>query len=255
MTKWEWRSFKDVVQRYFKFTQEELRGLIVSILILTFIVAYNDGSATFELTHWALNFLQGLLIMTATVLVMQAGHRLTGLVLGFRVEYKIWWNGLIIGLVAALLSRGKLWILAPGGIFLHHMAIHRLGWMRYGINVKALGLTALMGPVFNIIFGAIAKTIALWFPNAAFVPVLNKVFFINIIFAVYNLIPIPPLAGSRFLYYSRMFYAFIFGFIGSYILLAFLGVYSFIYSIIIGFIVYALFYIFYEYNVPHMLKP
>jgi hypothetical protein len=243
------RTNIDRIKRYFWFSSEELKGFIIVCLVFAFMMSFNEwGVDKFNVFEGIKNFIIALIIVTISVFVCEAGHRIAGLIIGFKVESKMWWPGLLIALLILLLSNGALKIYVGFGIFIHHMAAHRLGKFRYGLNVKALGFTALAGPLACVIFGGLIKTIQLYFPyiplNAA---IVDKIFFFNMIFAAISLLPIPPLAGSRLLFYSRLWYAFIAGtLLGYAFLIAFVGTYSYIWALLIGGLTWLLFYIFFE---------
>ncbi len=61
-------------------------------------------------------------------------------------------------------------------------------------------LVALSGPVMNILIAVILAGIARFFPiNSLAVSILGAIIFINILLAFFNLLPIPPLDGSKVL--------------------------------------------------------
>jgi hypothetical protein len=238
------RSYFDVVKRYFPFNKEEKRSLVITILVLAIIIGMDDGRASFSLVPWLANFAIILVFVIISVFWRQAAHRLVAFRAGFRAEYRIWWLGILIGLGLTVISRGKWWIIIPGSVMAHHMAIHRLGWFRYGPNVTAISLIAMAGPIGNIILATIIKTIEWIFFGSNVL--LHKIFIFNLAYAMWTMLPIPPLDGSKSFFHSRLVYAFVFACIAAYTVLAYMKVFSWIWALVIGFIIYLAYYLLYE---------
>jgi Zn-dependent protease len=86
------------------------------------------------------------------------------------------------------------------------------GWAKpvvynpYNIKNKRLGefLIAGAGPASNLalafIFGLIIRSIEITGANAPFIAILTYVVIINVVLAVFNLIPLPPLDGSKLIF-------------------------------------------------------
>lgn len=194
------------IQRYFKFSAEELRGLIFGILIIAFIVSFDDwGVKTFNLYQGLRNLFNAILIVTLAVLFRISAQRITGLTLGYKVEYRMWLYGLLTGLVLIIVSNGKLWLLLPGGLLFYHMPGHRLGAFRYGLNYFPIGVIAFFGPLSNLLLAMAFKWLLVYFPGNL---ILEKAMNINIWFALFTMLPVPPLDGSHVLFATRLWYAF-----------------------------------------------
>ncbi len=242
------RSYIDTVRRYFWFSRNELKSLAIVILVFAFIFSFREwGKDTFDVVAGLANFFRAVIIVALAVFIHEAGQRLAAIKIGFRTEVKIWWYGLMAALILCFLTRGTVTFFAATGMWIHHMAFHRIGHFRYGPNVKSFGIIAMMGPLANIIAATFVKFIQV---NLHLIPMdsvfVHKFFIFSWIFALVNLIPIPPLDGSRLLFYSRLAYAFVFGAIGGYLLLLSIGVYSYILALIIGVAVWLGFYIKFE---------
>jgi len=159
-------------------------------------------------------------IVAISMLIFLTGQRVAGLSAGYRVEFQMWWPGLILALIVTFIARGHIWIPIAGGMLIHHMSGHRLGFFRYGLNMLDNGIIAACGPLFNILFATILMQFANWFGPASGVPIIDKIYWFNMVFALVNMIPIPPLAGSKLMYHNRLPFVFIFSFIVVYALLA-----------------------------------
>ncbi len=233
----EWHDIVDKTKRYYKFTPSELKNVIVSIILLTFIVAFKE----FNL----LNIINSLIIVSISLLVHLYAQRITGLSIGYLSEYKIWTFGLLFAVVIAFVSNGVIWLLIPGGIIIHHLAGHRMGFARYGLNYLGAGMIALWGSVASMFLAIFFKILYAAIPLA----LLNKAMMFNIAYAVYTMLPIPPLNGSRLFFGSRMIYMFSLASIvgGAALLITKLPIMlSVIGALLIGLICWLCYYIFFE---------
>lgn len=243
-------DLKDKIKRYFKFSKDELKGIVVIILTIAFVISFKEWGPgdQFELFYGLKNLFIAVLMAAIIVFVHHAAQRIAGLSCGHRAEHKIWWAGIIISIVLVLLSKGNIWFLAVSGVFFHHLPVHRLGHWRYGLSMKGVAGSTLAGPAAIILIVTILKTIELWFPFVPLNPVMvHKFFLLGWGFALWNLLPIPPLDGSRIMFTSRLVYAFIFGFVAGYFILVYaLEVYSFLWALVIAIAVWLIFYIVFE---------
>ncbi len=196
----------DKAKRYFWFSGKEARWLLMAIFALTLMAAFDDGSKTFQIENWLANFAIVLLIVALAVFVHEAAHRLYALHIGFQLEFKPWFYGLVAGIIMMLLTFGKFFFLAYGSFEAKLLRTHRLGYFRYGINYFALAAIAAAGPVANVMLAAIFRLMA-FLPEG----LVEKAVIINIMFAIYNMLPIPPLDGAQIFFGGRIFYAFISG--------------------------------------------
>ncbi|MBI4452539.1 hypothetical protein HY637_03855 [Candidatus Woesearchaeota archaeon] len=199
-------DLKDKIRRYYKFTPYEARGLIIAILAVGFIISFKDwGFERFSFSVGLLNLFNAILVAALSILVHDAGQRLWGLAIGYRIEFRMWTLGLVGALAVAFISNGSIWVIVPGGFMLHHLAGHRLGWFRYGVNYFGQGIVALAGCLFTLMLIIFLKILGAFFPNNL---LIGKAVMFNIIYLITSLLPIPPLDGSKIFFGSRMLYAF-----------------------------------------------
>lgn len=237
----------DKIKRYYKFTPSELKGLVISVLIVAFIISFKDWGpgAAIDMKLGLMNFLSAVLIVTLTFIVRESAHRIAGLSVGFKAEYRMWTFGLLIGIALAFVSNGSIWFLIPGGVVFHHLAGHRLGHFRYGLTYFGTGMVAATAPIANMLLAVFFKVISAF----TFNPLIEKIILLNIAFAVFTMLPIPPCDGNKLFFGSRMVYAFVFCSIiaGAFLLLSELSAWvAVIGSLLIGFICWLIYYIVWE---------
>ncbi|MBS3176285.1 hypothetical protein J4457_03550 [Candidatus Woesearchaeota archaeon] len=244
-----WVNFKDKLQRYFFYNKEELKVYLLVTLAFAFIWSFDQwGETAFNFVEGIQNFLIALLICAVSVFVHDAGQRIVALYVGFRAETRLWWHGLWIGLILAIITKGSFVMFAATSVWVHHLAYHRLGFYRYGPNTLSFSMTALSGPIASIIFAGFFKTIDLWIGFPEFLSQLISNFFVfNVVYAAWNLLPIPPLDGSKVFFTSRVTYSFVAGTIISYALMVFLlNIYSYILALLAGGLIWLIFYVTFE---------
>lgn len=200
----------DKIKRYYAFTKHEARGFAIAILVISFIISFDKWGTggVFDISAGLFNLIGAILIVTISMLVHDAGQRIWGLAIGYRIEFKMWTFGLIVALVVAILNNGRipyLWLIVPGGFLMHHLAGHRLGWFRYGINYFGQAMVALAGPLFTLMLIILLKILHTFIPSL----LIEETIRFNVIYMVTNLLPIPPLDGSKIFFGSRMTYAFV----------------------------------------------
>lgn len=229
------------IKRFLRFEPVEIRHIIISVLVLAFIWAFNDGAEVFDFTHWILNYIKVVIMVVITMLMHLTAQKLIALHKGYRVEYRMWSVGLIIGVILTLLTNGKFPFLAAGGPVFYHLAKQRIGDFRYGLNYFICGIIAAVGIYANLVFAMMFKTSQWIFSINS--PFLDEFFIFTLVFVFYMSLPIPPLTGVMIFYSSKLLYVFLEGVILMYLLLAvILNVFSIIWGIILGAVVFVIYY-------------
>jgi hypothetical protein len=211
----------DKRRHHLRTSKDEILAFVISILSIAFIVSFDkwgEGQA-FNFGVGILNYIKYLIIAFFVVSLHILVIKKIALHYGFRAEYKLWWYGIIIGFLLCFVSATLtsslskvtiIWFLAPGGIYFHHLSARRLGWFRYGMNVKESALACLFGSYSTLLLGLFFKILLIFNPGSTF---LYELMSICLWFAVFTMLPFPPLNGLRVFYYSRLVYTFNFGII------------------------------------------
>ncbi|MBI4145736.1 hypothetical protein HY489_00170 [Candidatus Woesearchaeota archaeon] len=203
------QNYLDKLRNYFWFSSKELVPFLIVVFGLSLIESWDLwGVQRFDFLFGLSNWLNAFLLVGITVFVHHAGQRMMALALGFRAEHRLWWNGLLFGLILAMLSGGNVKFLAATATMEFLLPIHRLGAFRHGANIGTLGKIALAGPVFNVLFAVLIKGLGAvgWLSPV----VASQLFSLNIAFALWNLLPIPPLDGAKVFYWWRLLYFLLF---------------------------------------------
>ncbi len=241
-------NFIDKVKRYFHFGKFEIRDFFLTILAFAFIFSFTEwGHVTPSVQIGLKNYFVSFIIVGISFFIHHAAQKIMAIHLGHEAEEKFMWKTLLICLLIVFLFNGKVMLFVASSVIISVLPYHRLGKATRGPDRMHYAIVALAGPLANVIFAAIV--IALSSSVIA-----NKIFTFNLLFAAYNLLPIPFLDGSHVFYASKLLYAFVFGFVLGYILLSYIaGFYALILALLVGVIFWFVLYFFYEkeHTAPH----
>jgi len=245
------RNLIDKVKRYYGFNKSEVQALVITVLVLGFVFGFDDGRSSFNFAFWLMNLFNCVLLVALSLLVSHSVVRIFNIHFGYKPEFKMSLYGLIFCLIVVLISDswGKaIPILLPGFFVVSMMEGHRIGRFRYGINYKILGSISLFGPATNMLLAVLFKGLSA-LPFLAGNVLIEKAILINMLFAVYSLIPIPMNIGIYIFYWSRLGFAFIFStFLGLALMINFSVAWWLIIltALVVGVVGWFLFYVFFE---------
>lgn len=188
-----WQVYPSPVRRV-RFSGTELRHILLAVLVLVFAFGLWRGGG---LAASASRLLSSLIVAAVAVptgfLLHEVGHKVAAQSYGHWAEFRAYTYGLILAVVTALL--GFLFA-APG-------AVRIAG----PVTRRESGRISLAGPLVNLVVGA--GFLAGWFAllslglDAAIVgtlgavELLEGVALINLLLGAFNMIPFPPLDGSK----------------------------------------------------------
>ena len=188
-----WNEFISRLKTDFRFSKQEIPGLVVAILVTGFVFSFRDwGIGQFELVTGLKNFLIVCFIVAITFFFRISAQKMYGLTEGHKPVFKVWWMGLVIALILAFISSGRIPLVLIGGTMTVLMVRHRLGEFRYGTSYWVNGMTAYFGPLANILLAILFGIGNYFMPGSYF---FSKGLLLNIIMAICALIPIPQLEG------------------------------------------------------------
>jgi Zn-dependent protease len=178
----------------FRFTGKEIRDLIISFIVIAlgFTILYSNG----DYSNIGLVFPIVMIGVGAGFIFHELGHKFVAMHYGYYAEYELWPTGLIIALVSSFFG---FIFAAPGAVVIYSN----------GMEKKTNGIISIAGPIVNIILGLIFFLIlvSLWdfaYTETGYLVALTCVLGtrINFFLAAFNLLPIPPLDGSKVMAWS-----------------------------------------------------
>ena len=219
------------------FRKSEIAPLAVSILVMGLALGFDDGRAVFALLPWMSNLLSVSLVVAISFLLHQFAHKVLARMNGFDTEYSLWGVqrfslspyvlfgkslkakpfprkiklfgkervinvfplGLVLSLLIMVLSQGKLFFLAVGDYTLLLKKASRFGRKFVEVTHYDEAKIALVGPLVHIVLLVFAK---LFNTHGTF----DMFMLANASMALFYMLPLPGLDGSKIYFGSRLLY-------------------------------------------------
>ncbi len=178
-----------------KFSKREVNDLAISWVVLSvaFTLLRQGGvpgilSGRSDLFQDVFLFPKMFVIVGTAFVLHELSHKYVAQTYNLWAEYRKWTQGLIFAFILSL--TGFFLFAAPGAVMIMGTA-----WVTPEIEAR----TSLAGPIANITVGIVALLVR----YAGYVPFfLTELALINFFLAVFNLLPIPPMDGSKVLRYN-----------------------------------------------------
>ncbi len=186
-----------------RFSKTEIRDIVISVLVLgiAFTLLYRDNTSilmffayTFgENMEYVGLFAMCLVLVVVSFLLHEFGHKFVAQKHGLWSEFRMWPTGLFITLMTSLV--GFLFA-APGAV------------MIYGnMNKDTNGKISIAGPAVNIVMSLIGIIGCFAFNHSGWVIFFLLLGNLNAFLALFNLLPFPPLDGSKIITWNKYIWA------------------------------------------------
>lgn len=172
------------------FGTEEIRDIIISTIALGLIFSIGPD---FSFTEAAMITA----IVALSFIPHELAHKFAAVHYKCFAQYEMWRNGLIMALLLAVATNGGFVFAAPGAVVIYTVYQSRHGLHQIVLSPKQNGLISIAGPLTNI---SIALLFFVFAPNFL---LTKNIVHINIFLAAFNLLPIPPLDGSKVFYWNK----------------------------------------------------
>lgn len=198
------KEFKSRIKTDLRFSEQERSSLIIAVIFTAIIFSFRDwGKNTFDVAYGLKNLFLVAVIATVSFLFRFSCQKMYALSRGYKAEFKVWWAGLIIALLLAFLSAGRISIILIGGVVASFMVKYRLGEFRYGFSYSENAMISLWGVYGNMILAVLFSIGLYYVPNSYF---FEKGLLFNVIMSFCSLLPLPQLEGLTIFFGSRPLY-------------------------------------------------
>ncbi len=216
---WNRNYYYNLLRYGLKLSPAEIKGSLATIGISAFVFSFRQwGGDTFDFFAGITNFLIAAVAAAIALFLFQLGQRLIAIYYGYDPEYESSSIGLMLSMIIAFASRGYLIVVMPGYVVINMLAASRLGEFRYYTNLWEWAKSLVGGPLFNFLAACLFTAIPIQHP------ICERIINMNILFAVFSLVPMPNNPGMFIFWYHKYFWGFSVGFIlGGVALLKLLG--------------------------------
>jgi len=174
------------------FSKIEIRDILISMVVLSlaFTIIYRNSTSILNYFKYYVGgyeyiclFLMCFGLVVFSFLLHEFGHKFTAQRAGLWSEYRMYPIGLVITLISSVI--GFLFAM-PGAVMINGQ-----------IDKDTYGKISLAGPIVNIVLSAIGIAACLAFNHSFMVVPMLLMANLNAFLGFFNLLPIPPLDGSK----------------------------------------------------------
>ncbi len=169
-----------------RFTDQEVKELVISAIVIGFIFAWVERGYFAGINFFYI-FIIMLIAVGAAFIFHELSHKYIAQKYGCIAYYKMWETGLIIAFFLAV-TVGIVFA-APGAVYIQPLYAY--------ITKRENAYIAMAGPLANIALAFIFLPLKI-LGGATIIGILGYIgFMVNSWLALFNLLPIPPLDGSK----------------------------------------------------------
>jgi Zn-dependent protease len=178
----------------------EFQQLLIAWLVLGFCFSV---SGLFNLKNFPLIFISSLIAVGAGFIGHELAHKFIAQRYGWKAGFRLWPQGLLLALFIAVISRGLFIFAAPGAVYLVPKSIG------YTISQskREFGIVSLSGPLMNLVFASIFRALSLISVFSILSTISFYGLFVNLFLAAINMIPFPPLDGTKIFSWNKLIWA------------------------------------------------
>lgn len=145
------------------------------------------------------NFVVMLFAVGTGFILHELAHKYVAIHFGLHAEFFLWREGLLLALVLALVN-SPLIFAAPGAVYIFGRHI----------SVKKNAIISIAGPLTNVAVAFFCSFLFVLFSPSGFLEnIFSGIIFVNFFLAFFNMLPIPPLDGSKVFLWNKLAWFFV----------------------------------------------
>ncbi len=173
---------------------EEIRDIVIASAVLAVVFSYSGLS---EIDAFFVALPLAVFAVVTGFILHELAHRFFARRYGAYAEFQMWREGLLLALAIAFLTNGNFVFAAPGAVVIYPRA--NLWGHAPVMTKKKMGIVSIAGPIVNIVLASAFLVTNLYYPSQ----MLELGARVNVWLALFNLIPLPPLDGSKIFFWDK----------------------------------------------------
>jgi Zn-dependent protease len=185
-----------------QFSPGEIGSIIIAWIVLSFAISYTNLVGLFNGSGGSLDYVIAGFIATATGFILhEMGHKFVAIRHGYVAHFRLWTWGILLTLTTVLVFQGSIIFGAPGAVYISPAAVAGYGY-GYSWTYRAADeehenmIISAAGPGINLVFAL--GFLGMYLASTGFLSIIAQVgFLLNVGLGSFNMLPVPPLDGSK----------------------------------------------------------
>jgi Zn-dependent protease len=184
-----------------QFSPGEIGSIIIAWVVLSVAITYGNFVRLFTGTGNLEIVVAGFIATATGFIIHEMGHKFVAIRRGYVAHFRLWMWGLLLTLVIVVSSGGGIVFGAPGAVYIAPAAVAYYGYdstIRPRDPEQENMVISAAGPGINLAFAVAFLSLLFVAPLGSFLSTIAQFgFLLNAGLGSFNMIPVPPLDGSK----------------------------------------------------------
>jgi Zn-dependent protease len=183
-----------------QFSPGEISSIIIAWLVLSVAITYQNFLGLFTGIGNLEIVIAGFIATATGFIIHEMGHKFVAIRHGYVAHFRLWMWGLLLTLFVVVFSMGGIVFGAPGAVYIAPAAAAYYGYdstIRPRDPERENMIISAAGPGINLAFAVAFLSLFIVAPTGFLGTIAFFGFELNVGLGSFNMIPIPPLDGSK----------------------------------------------------------